>query len=252
MGERIYPDYIGGLYIDSNDNLIIQIVEQNIPDSRNKMYRTYESITNVDNNTKKEYVDYPYEQLQEIYDVISNDFLGKVDNLIGLYIDVISNRVVVELEELTAEKIEEFKKNVINSPMIIFDKATMFKQISTVNPGAGFISSSGNGCSYGYRARTARGQTGVVTAGHCFSGKGDSIPSVGSVTQYSNGGSLDAAFVENTSGATLSNEIVIAATGATIPLSYFFEDVPLVGEKVSKYGKTTGLTSGVINAANYS
>lgn len=29
-GEPIYPDYIGGLYIDANDNLVIQVVEKNI------------------------------------------------------------------------------------------------------------------------------------------------------------------------------------------------------------------------------
>lgn len=252
LGERIYPDYIGGLYIDSNDNLVIQVVEQNIPNSQNK---NYESIINVDKNAKMKYVDYSYEELNKVYDIILNNFLGKVDNLTGLYIDVVSNRVVAELKEFTDETIDEFRKNVIDSPMVSFDKARAYKDISEVNPGKGFVSSVSKICSYGYRAKMNSGVTaveGIVTAGHCFSGLGNTITGVGTVIKYSYSGTLDAAFVANNSNATLTNLITVPATGYTASLSTTVNSSPVVGQTISKYGKTTGLTSGVINTINYS
>ena len=249
LGERIYPDYIGGLYIDSDDNLVIQVVEQNIPDSQNIKYKNYESIINVDKNAKMKYVDYSYEELNEVYDTILNNFLGKVDNLTGLYVDVTSNRVVVELKELTDEKIDEFRKNVIDSSMVSFDKATIFEQISTVSPGGSFVSTNAKqGCSYGYRAKLPTGQTGIVSAAHCFKSSGDSISEIGMVSSYQNTGELDAAFVINTSGATLSNII----SGTTITLGADVNSSLAVGQSISKYGYKTGLTSGTIKSVNYS
>ncbi len=250
LGEVIYPDYIGGLYIDSNDNLTIQVVEQNIPNSQNE---TYESIINIDENSKIEYVDYSYEELNELNDTILNNFLGKIDNLTGLYVDVVSNRVVVELEDLTDEKIEEFKKNVIDSPMISFNKTTIFELISTASPGGSFISTKGQQqCSYGYRAKLSTGQTGIVTAAHCLKSSGDSIPGIGTLRSYQNIGELDAAFVTNNSGATLSNIIIVPSLGITITLSANVNSSPVAGQSISKYGRSTGLTSGTITTTNYS
>lgn len=249
-GDVIYPDYIGGLYIDSNNNLTIQVVKKNIPNSRNE---TYQSIINVDKNSKVEYVNYSYEELNGVHDIILNNFLGKFDNLTGLYVDVISNRVVVELKEFTNEKIEEFKNKVINSPMISFDKATVFEQISSASPGGSFISAEGyQQCSYGYRAKLSTGQTGIVSAAHCFNSGGDSIPGIGMLRSYQNTGELDAAFVINTSGANLSNLIIVPNIGITITLSANVNASPIAGQSISKYGRTTGLTSGTITATNYS
>lgn len=249
-GESIYPDYIGGLYIDSNNNLTIQVVKKNISNSQNE---TYQSIINVDKNSNVEYVNYSYEELKEVHDIILNNFLGKFDNLTGLYVDVISNRVVVELRELTSEKIEEFKKKVINSPMVSFDKSTAFEQISSASPGGSFISAEGfQQCSYGYRAKLSTGQTGIVSAAHCFNSGGDSIPGIGMLRSYQNTGELDAAFVVNTSGADLSNLIVVPSVGSIITLSAEVNSSPVVGQSISKYGRTTGLTSGTITATNYS
>lgn len=251
LGESIYPDYIGGLYIDDDNNLVIKVVEQNIPNNQNKKYKNYELIMNVDRNAKIEYADYSYEELNEVYNVILNNFLGKIDNLTGLYIDVISNRVVVELKEFTEEAIEEFMKNVINSPIISFDKATTYNNISNINPGGKIITQFEKLCSYGYRAKMTSGFSeifGIVTAGHCFDNIGNSILGVGQVIKHSNSGSLDAAFVATNADITPTNLIA----GSTTSLSVTVNSSPVVGQAISKYGYKTGLTNGVIKNVNYS
>lgn len=250
LGETVYPDYIGGLYIDDNDNLVIKVVKQNIPNSKNAKYKNYESIMNVDENAIIEYADYSYEELNEVYDIILNNYLGKIDNLTGLYVDVISNRVVVELKELTDNKIDEFINNVIDSPMISFDNATTYNDISNINPGEKITTQFGNTCSYGYRAKMTSGISeisGIVTAGHCFDNIGNSISGVGQVIKYSDSGALDAAFIATDSNINPTNLI----NGSTT-LSTTVNSSPVVGQTISKYGYVTKLTSGVIKSINYS
>lgn len=255
-GEVIYPDYIGGLYIDDNDNLVIQMVESAIPNEKSIEYSTYQSTLAVDDTSKVEYVKYSYEELKEVHDEILNYFLDedKNNNISGLYIDVISNRVIVELNNYTEKEIENFKDEVIDSPVVSFKNTAGFKTISTVNPGAGFTSSTYQGCSYGYRARTASGQEGVVTAAHCFKDKTNgSITLVGSVKNWKCAGTMDAAFVQNTKGATLTNNFArnyplgnIANLSTNVVSSFYS------GQKIAKLGVKTGFTLGSVNAPSYS
>ena len=86
-GTSIYPQYIGGLYINENDNLVIQVVKKNIPNSKNKEYSNYEKIKQIDNNANIEYVEYSYEELKNIHDIVLNEYFGKVENIRGLYIN---------------------------------------------------------------------------------------------------------------------------------------------------------------------
>ncbi len=243
------------MYIDDNDNLVIQIVESATPTKNDKEYSTYQSALAVDKDSKIEYVKYSYEELQEVHDQILAYFLSDENNIIsGLYIDVISNRVVVELMNFTEKEIQEFKNVVTNSSMVSFKNGTVFESISTVNPGVFFQSSTSQGCSYGYRARNSAGQEGVVTAAHCFlDGKKGSIASVGPVKNWQCGGKMDAAFVQNTKGASLTNNFAQKyPLGNVTSLSTNVVNSFYAGQKIAKLGSKTGFTLGSVSFPSYS
>lgn len=250
LGESIYPDYIGGLYINNEDNLVIQIVETNIPKNQDK---EYENIMKIGKNASIQYVDYSYEELNKVHDIILNNFLGKVDNVTGLYVDTASNRVVVELKDYSDGEIEKFRENVMNSPMITFAQGMVYDNVSDINPGAEFVSSIGRGCSYGYRAKTSSGQVGIVSAGHCFNGTGNTIPNVGTVTKHLDNGSLDAAFIATNNGITPTNTLnQYLAIGGSNTVRTTVESLIVNGQAIAKVGYVTGYTFGSITNANYS
>jgi len=249
--ETIYPNYIGGLYINNNDDLVIQIVRKNIPKQNTVEYLTYQKLLLNDNKIIS-YVDYSYEELNKIHDVILNEYMGNYENLKGLYVSPISNRVVVELENCSDELIKQFKEEVVDSPMISFVTWYDYKKIATVNPGAKYISSVPSSCSYGYRAKTSTGQVGIVSAGHCFKKKGNTIPGIGTVTKYQNNGSLDAAFIATDNGVVLTNTLNNKPPFGNVTTISTTVGSLFVGQAIAKVGYATGYSNGSVNAASYS
>lgn len=252
MGNLIYPNYLGGLYIDDDEHLVIQVVSKNIPRSNTKEYKEYQTILSTDNSSIVEYVDYSYEELKQLHDLLLNNYLGKIENMIGLYIDNTQNKVIVELEDYNEKTIHQFQKVAMDSPMILFTKGDAFEDIATVNPGGGFNSSTEDNCSYGYRAKTSTGQVGVVTAGHCFKANGNTIAGIGTVTKYQNNGSLDAAFVATNSGVTLTNKLAKKPTFGTLDTISTAISSYTVGQSIAKVGNVTGYSNGIIKATSYS
>ena len=94
-GSTIYPDYFGGMYIDKDDQLVVQIVKSKLSASDTEKY------SKLINDANKEYVQYSYRELKDIHDKVLNYFLNdnKLVNITGVSIDVLSNRVIVELKE---------------------------------------------------------------------------------------------------------------------------------------------------------
>lgn len=245
-----YPSYLGGLYIDEEDNLVIEIVERNIPTKKSKEYNTFKKIVedySVDNKIK--YVDYSYAELESTHDVILGYMLSDNNSyLTGLYIDVPNNKIVVELRTNTSEEVKKFKENVIDSPFIVYNEERKFTNI--VNPGGSLTSTNlGSSCSWGYRAQTSSGQKGMVTAAHCFSGIGDYANGVGIVSKWKNSGNTDAAWVVTTSGTNNLNSpppFSSVTTISTSVISSFYS-----GQKIAKLGITTGYTIGSVTNPSY-
>jgi len=246
--NSVYPDYIGGLYIDSNDDLVIQVVNKEYDDFKQNLFKSISSMDNV----KIKYTNNSYNELNNVYEYITNNVLGKSDNVKGVYIDIIENKVVIELEVLNDKTIKDFKLSILDSQVIAFKESPNFVDATTVNPGGGFTSASGHGCSYGYRAKTSSNVTGIVSAGHCFTGTGDSISGVGSVTKHKNNGTLDAAFVTANSGVTLTNTFDIPVFGTYFTVSTSIPSSYYVGQNLGKLGQSTGYSIGSIYATNYS
>lgn len=246
-GTVEYPNYVGGLFINENDNLVIQLVEKEVSNLKSDYLKQF----SVDDSINVEYVKNSYEDLKNVHDKILNYFINKNKEgyITGLYIDVIKNRVVVELKENNEESIKKFKDLVIDSPMVIYDNERVFSDIASANPGGTFTSSSNLRCSWGYRAKTSSGETGMISAGHCFTGNGASVSGIGTVKKWKNSGSVDAAWVQTSSGTNtlaqkppFSNETTVSTSVIT---SFY------TGQKIAKLGQTTGYTTGSVTNPSY-
>lgn len=92
------------MYIsDDSYNLIVQIVEEKIPEKGTMEYYYYNELSTVDERIKLEYVKYSYNELLNINNKIT-DYLSnnkEFEDLNSLYIDVYNNRVVVNFVEAT-------------------------------------------------------------------------------------------------------------------------------------------------------
>lgn len=239
--ENNYPDYYGGMYINDNQDLVIKIVKSKRESE--KLFAAEEVLF--------EYVEHSYNELDEVNNIII-DYFGthdvKDNKLVANYIDIYKNKVIVELENNTKEEQDWFMKNIINSKLIEFKKGVRHVTTArTYNAGANI----NDACSVGYRAKLS-GKEGFITVGHCFWNT-SVLPGFGTGTKisYKNNGNIDAAFVENAAGVSITN---------TLEYSYFptttlnTKGYPggAVGTIIVKIGGTTKMTSGSITNSNYS
>lgn len=126
-GEIIYPDFVGGLYINSEHYLVIQIVQDNIPNEISGEYPMYRDVIEVDDNAIIEYVEYSYKALNEVRDFIENYFKNNYiedftfgNPIATLSVDAWSNIVVVGLKDYKELDVTRFKNLIIDSPLITF------------------------------------------------------------------------------------------------------------------------------------
>lgn len=242
-GEKVYPEYYGGMYINDDQKLVLQVVKDEVPSVGNSLYSSYASTTNYADNEILEYVDYSFNELKNVYDKVNEYFTSDVvdyDNLVSNSIDPLLNRVVIKLIDNTPEKQNEFREKIIDSEMLVFEQGE--RKIAQLNPGDAVST-----CSLGFRARL-NGQAGFVTAGHCahsHSAIGTSFGGTGTIKQRVFSGNADAMFVQTST--SISNSIPNWNLYPAITLNG--SSLPVVGQMVGKYGKTTGATTGTIRLA---
>ena len=123
-----YPCYFGGLYIDSDGNLVILIAESFA--TRGESVNTL-SFASRSEGASIRYVEHSKNDLltmQEyiIYLVFStpNEI---ADNLVRVSIDAMANRVVVGLSDYSERLISLFKEIIVDSPMVTFEEAIRFE-----------------------------------------------------------------------------------------------------------------------------
>lgn len=119
--EYKYPDYYGGAYIDDEGSLTIIIVENEVSKLKEELQKRVRS-----NNFIVKKGEYSYNYLESIQEkfkeyITSNPSKLVAENFVSAYIDVYSNRYIVEIEDYqNKEIINEIKKNIGNLSGIEF------------------------------------------------------------------------------------------------------------------------------------
>jgi PKD repeat protein len=238
--EKIkYPDYIGGLYINNNNELIVQFVENKKPSKNENEFKTYNDLLSMIKTSSIENVQYSYNELESIMNRLNS--LKFNENVVGYYIDVINNKIVVEMLSVSKGNIDEFKKNILDSEMIIFKLGE--KGVEELNSGQATPN-----CTLGFRAKMGT-KKGFVTAAHCMDGIAIGAPyyNLGVLRKSKNGGKIDAAFVETST--TINRTLQYPVWPATTLMSTAgYEPNLIVGANVGKSGKTTKGTIGKVES----
>lgn len=255
-----YPSYFGGMYIsDDSSKLIVQVSLESTNNKKQKLssYQKksmLESLSKIDDTIQIEYVDNSYNELNEVNTKIINYFSknNNYTNLVGNYIDVYQNLVIVELKDNSEEMQEIFKKEVINSDLIKFiEKEENINTATTLKAGQGIPSDiTNNFCSVGYRAKI-NGKEGYITAGHCVK-ELNSVIYTGKAIRYQFSGNVDAAFIEVNSSFSLLNSLKYYLAPVFSVHTVTSSQKITVGMKVAKSGVTTQYTSGKVVSNNYS
>lgn len=127
-----YPDYFGGMYI-SNDsrNLIIQVVKKYLPIEGTKEFYRYKNIIEADLSIIVHQVDYSYNELLKINEIVSNEITSNDSNVIGN--GIIFSKNSIELDVLNSSsklavlnKIKKYSNNnSLNDHIILNETANI-------------------------------------------------------------------------------------------------------------------------------
>jgi len=126
----MYPPSFGGMYIDSDGNLVVLTVES-MADSRPTSNTYFDIALSGDANIR--YVEFSYAELQSTFRSISN-FLSEyyseenlsnrgcpiVYNIDSAGIDTRANRVEVALLDTSPQQLELFREKVVDHPALVF------------------------------------------------------------------------------------------------------------------------------------
>lgn len=130
--DVIYPDYYGGSYIDDNGGLVIMTT-----DSIKSVLLDLKSRTKSSNFEIRQ-CEYSFNELQDLNlklgKIFENRELANELKWISVGIDIKNNKVSVDLEDCSTQAVDLFKKKVLDSPMLKFNKLSpvIFDSESTI------------------------------------------------------------------------------------------------------------------------
>jgi len=120
----IFPDYIGGLHLDDDGNLVIAVVgSEALHRSNSKTLR----LSELDGVSLRN-VEFSHTEIFATRDLLSEITQSKLDRGIQLNFNavfpcIIENRVIVWLYEYNNEQIEIFRRTILDSPLILFTQS---------------------------------------------------------------------------------------------------------------------------------
>ncbi|MDO5522826.1 MAG: hypothetical protein Q4G48_02130 [Bacteroidia bacterium] len=122
-----YPEYYGGSFIDNDGKFVVCVVGNS---AQHRL--TLASILGTD-DFLTESCTYSYREMMQVMDKIDaflSDSSVPADHpfltrFAGAGADVFENRVVVQLTEVTDAAVQAFKKDISNSPAVMFEKGEM-------------------------------------------------------------------------------------------------------------------------------
>lgn len=249
-----YPDYYGGSFIDEQGKLVIYI-----KGDLAKGKQLLSTITGSSEFTTRP-CQHSYQSLVDIMSKLNEIKLNpanksKSNNFNTYALMDSKNQIIVDLDDYNDQQVAQFKKNIINSSAIVFQKSSgRLIEEADLNPGCkAEADAAGSYGSFSFRAkRNSDGKVGMVTAGHVVSVGGSLYYNgavIGTCTIAQNSGSVDAAFVpvNNTTSYVPTNQLC----GTTTQLSTS-TSLPSVGTTVNMRGATTGTSSGAVVSTNAS
>lgn len=263
--EDSYPTYFGGSYTSSKDSLVIFVKGMN----KNGISDIYERIGKHPNLFFKSCT-YSLNELNELKEYLDKYYFGnptlrKRINWISTGINIEKNKIVVFLGTLSDKCITDFKKSIIDSPMITFEEMQLEEDLSYIL--ADTIPSSNNttrttssktniflgsefSCTYknttatgsvGFRA-TLGNDHGFITAAHCLPITGLSVyyksKLCGTSSKTTLGPNAEAAFVK-VNYALFYPTNVTQWTKSNMDRSNVFANSSLTNRNVTLEGATT-------------
>ena len=121
-GMTILPDFMGGLYLNNDGNLVVQVVDNDT--ARTQAIAALSNAVNMD-EIIIEYVEFPESYLLEIINSLNtlwsdNPDCDVVGNVISFGLDTMNNRVEFGLIVYSATEIARFRETILDSPAISF------------------------------------------------------------------------------------------------------------------------------------
>ena len=249
--------HYSGAYINNNDELVV-VLEKDCGEE------IVEDVEKIDDDIEIKYAQYTLEELEHAKEDLTKVMENKkelFDFVNAIYIDEMNNCIVIDIIDISDEKIEFIKKYISRDVHIAFngvEKSDIVSGEATALKGGQAIyvrngGSVGRG-SIGFRAKTSDGKYyGFVTAGHVGKYLGQKVYAdkackklIGTVIRRQQSGSVDAAFVRITnSNYTMSNGIYYKNVNLNSSVAN-----PVQGATVYKSGSSTGWTSGKVKYTN--
>lgn len=255
-GQAAFEPCYGGAYLNDDGELVILL--------SNNTYANRELMKEYTGNPAVllETCTYSYNELQGVMNSIRGAYPELKEagaDMSSMYIDVINNRVVINVRKLTAYKEAEIRKVVDHSCMVIQNTEEVFEMQEdvlqpSIKPGSELTNlSTSKTATFGFPA-TRNGVQGYVTAGHFAKAVDQQISYNGSVigtvtrTGWTQNTYADAAFIES-NGAALPSTAFRGGYYCTATMTPTI-DFP-VNTVIYMYGKESGLQSGKLTRYSY-
>jgi len=122
MGDTIYPDNFGGVYIDDYGNMVILVVG-----SMDERANTAFITAHVEDGVLVREVVFSYNDLRGVFNYL-NDFIPNnrenlgAANVTGIGLCVIGNNIIIALDEYSYEQIAIFRRVVLDSSILVFEQ----------------------------------------------------------------------------------------------------------------------------------
>ena len=256
-----YPEAYGGAYIDDSGNLVVQSVESSANMAREATIFTNESLSEVTGlqTVEIETVEYSYNQL-----VIANNEIGEhitkvteagavsgevkksevgtfKGEIVQTAIDAKNNTVVVWLDDISADSIESFRKEIYDAPYLTFELAVDERPTyqTAYEAGGGLVNSIG---SIGFPA-TFGSYSGFVTAWHCSKTGTNYINGQAYGTRVDGSLTYDYAFIHQTNYTDTVSRGLYDTTKTLKTYTYSFL---VQGSEVGRTGYITGYRTGKV------
>lgn len=124
---NLYPEYYGGAFINNNGVFVVTVTGNPAEHKRH-----LSEVLGTD-NFQVETVHYSYRQMMRVMDSLDAFLMNStipedhplMTRFAGAYLDVMENRVKVLLTKVDDATIRLFRKDVINSPLIVFEQGEL-------------------------------------------------------------------------------------------------------------------------------